>query len=102
MKTDILFKRYIKNDPFQRKEIRFYSIGSKSWFLNGNGHREDGPAIEYASGNKEWYHNDFLHRLDGPAVEWNGGAKDWFYNGKYIDCQDQETFERIIKLKAFW
>jgi len=28
--------------------------GSKEWFLNGQRHREDGPAVEYANGHKEW------------------------------------------------
>ena len=27
------------------------------WRLNGNFHREDGPAIEYANGHKSWYLN---------------------------------------------
>ena len=27
------------------------------WKLNGNLHREDGPAIEYANGTKEWWLN---------------------------------------------
>jgi hypothetical protein len=27
------------------------------WRLNGQLHREHGPAIEYASGNKEWWLN---------------------------------------------
>ena len=29
--------------------------GSKAWMLNGNLHRETGPAIEWANGFKEWY-----------------------------------------------
>jgi len=29
----------------------------KSWYQNGNRHREDGPAIEYANGDKEWWFN---------------------------------------------
>ena len=31
--------------------------GTKSWYLNGKKHREDGPAIEYADGDKSWYLN---------------------------------------------
>ena len=57
MKTAINFKRYIKNDPSQIREIGFYYDGSKEWLLNGNRHREDGPAIEYANGSKEWWLN---------------------------------------------
>ncbi len=29
--------------------------GDKIWYLNGQRHREDGPAIEYADGYKIWY-----------------------------------------------
>jgi len=31
--------------------------GSKCWYLNGDLHREDGPAVEYANGDKYWYLN---------------------------------------------
>ena len=34
--------------------VTVYDSGNKYWFLNGEYHREDGPAIEYASGNKYW------------------------------------------------
>ncbi len=27
------------------------------WYLNGQLHREDGPAVEYISGLKQWYLN---------------------------------------------
>ena len=29
--------------------------GTKYWTLNGEFHREDGPAIEYVNGDKYWY-----------------------------------------------
>jgi hypothetical protein len=29
--------------------------GTKRYYLNGNLHREDGPAIEYSNGNKYYY-----------------------------------------------
>ena len=32
--------------------------GYVAWYLNGQYHREDGPAVEYANGDKEWYLND--------------------------------------------
>jgi hypothetical protein len=31
--------------------------GTKIWYLNGELHREDGPAIEYTKGDKEWWLN---------------------------------------------
>ena len=58
-----------------------YADGSKFWYLNGELHREDGPAIdEY--GSKYWYINGKLHREDGPAIERANGTKEWFLNGE--------------------
>jgi len=31
--------------------------GSKHWYINGERHREDGPAIETSKGIKGWYIN---------------------------------------------
>ena len=58
-----------------------YSNGRKEWWVNGQRHRIDGPAIEGADGSKEWWLNDKLHRTDGPAVELDGGYKEWLLNG---------------------
>ena len=33
-------------------------------------------------GTKRWYVNGEYHREDGPAVEWSDGDKEWFLNGK--------------------
>jgi len=60
------------------------SNGDKHWYLMGKRHREDGPAIEYASGYKEWYLNGNLHREDGPAFEGSNGYKEWYLNGKNL------------------
>ena len=38
-------------------ELKVYSNRDKQWYQNGEFHREDGPAIEYASGRKKWYQN---------------------------------------------
>ena len=56
--------------------------GIKFWYLNGQRHREDGPAVEYIDGYKAWYLNDKLHRKDGPAIEDAGGGKAWYLNGE--------------------
>ena len=37
--------------------VRVYENGSRMWRLNGQRHREDGPAIEWADGTKSWYLN---------------------------------------------
>ena len=76
-------------------------FGDKEWYLNGNLHREDGPAVEYISGTKYWYINGLLHREDGPACEYFHGIKEWYYQGKFIDCKNHQEFLRIVKLMAF-
>ncbi|MDE1834271.1 MAG: hypothetical protein KGH64_02950 [Candidatus Micrarchaeota archaeon] len=58
--------------------------GGKVWYLNGQRHRADGPAIEYASGHKAWYLNGQCHRTDGPAVELANGGKVWYLNGQQV------------------
>jgi len=76
--------------------------GNKYWILNGQYHREDGPAIEYTSGSKFWYSHGKLHRLDGPAIEYYNGYKLWYYHDKRVNCSSQEEFERLINLKVLW
>jgi len=56
--------------------------GTKSWYLNGRLHREDGPAVERVDGGKWWYLNGRLHREDGPAIEYSSGTKSWYLNDK--------------------
>ena len=58
--------------------------GTKYWYLNGKSHREDGPAVEYPSGTKFWYINGQRHREDGPAVEYANGTKIWWLNDKKL------------------
>jgi ribosomal protein L21E len=56
--------------------------GKKYWYLNGQRHREDGPAVECANGHKSWHLNGQRHREDGPAVECANGTKEWYLNGQ--------------------
>ena len=39
-------------------EMKVDSDGRKYWVLNGDYHREDGPAIEDSDGSKWWFLND--------------------------------------------
>jgi hypothetical protein len=56
-------------------EVKVYTNGDKYWYLNGERHREGGPAIEGANGTKYWYLNseklteeEFNERM-APTVE---------------------------------
>ena len=62
------------------------------WYKEGNLHREDGPAIEYADGTKYWYKNNLLHREDAPAIEYANGNKYWYKSGK-IHREDGPAIE---------
>ena len=59
--------------------------GARCYYnTNGQLHRENGPAIEYADGSKSWYKNDQYHRTDGPAIDWTRGRKAWYINGEEL------------------
>ena len=68
-------------------EMTVSSDGSKLWILNGDYHREDGPAVERSKGSKFWYLNGKLHREDGPAVEYDDGTKYWYLHGEEVTWQ---------------
>jgi len=68
--------------------VNVYDDGTTEWCLNGNAHREDGPAVEFADGQKYWYLNGKAHREDGPAVEFADGGKFWYLDGKRITEQE--------------
>ena len=85
-----------------KNKLEIDNYGHKRWYLNGQYHREDGPAVESPNGDKWWYINSQLHREDGPAIEYIDGTKYWYLNGKQIDCKTNEEFLRLVKLKAFW
>ena len=57
--------------------------GNRLWFVNGKHHRDGGlPSIEYDNGNNEWWVDDNLHRDGGlPAIEYDG-YKAWYVSGQ--------------------
>ena len=66
----------------EMKKIQFdiYPDGTQCWYLNGDLHREDGPAKIFLDGSQFWYLNDKLHREDGPAVIYSNSTQFWFLN----------------------
>jgi hypothetical protein len=81
----------------QTYTVKINDDGNKEWYLNGERHRVDGPAIEWADGHKEWWLNGKLHREDGPAVEWADGTKEWWLNGEEYteaDWKNRVEFEK--------
>jgi len=77
--------------------VRVYADGHKAWYLNGELHREDGPAAECANGDKFWYLNGNLHREDGPAIEYASGKLGWYLNNK--PCTEAEFKKKMAPAK---
>ena len=70
--------------------------GDKSWYLNGNRHREDGPAIEYKNGSKSWYLSGNKHREEGPAIEWADGDKSWYLSGRNYGKKEPDNWIELV------
>lgn len=56
--------------------------GVEEWWINGELHREDGPAHTNTNGTMVWYHYGLKHRIDGPAFIWDDGDTEWWLNGE--------------------
>jgi hypothetical protein len=61
-------------------------------------HRDDGPAIIWDTFSCEYYQHGKLHRLDGPARHFRY-VDEWYIDGERIDCNSNEEFLRIVKMK---
>ena len=72
--------------------VKVHNSGRKYWFLNGQLHREYGPAVEQTDGYKAWFKHGDLHREDGPAIEHPNGSKYWFLNGKHLTKREWEKW----------
>ena len=61
-----------------------WADGGKRWYVDGKPHRIDGPAVEWSGGHKSWYVYGKRHRTDGPTLEWDDGHKSWYVDGKRL------------------
>ena len=90
-----------KEIPQNYTGIVEYPNGSKCWYLNGEYHRTDGPAIEWSNEIKYWFLNGKRHRTDGPAVQDINGTKEWWTNGK-LHRTNGPAVEQINGYKAWY
>ena len=85
MKQMILWKNSgVYSEEVLGTEEEFLAIEefySKEWWLNGERHRENGPAKVWSSGDQAWYRNGKFHRDGGPAIIWSNGYQEWYKNG---------------------
>jgi len=56
--------------------------------------------VEWANGDKFWYLNGNLHRVDGPAVERTNGVKEYWINWERVSKEAQEVLYAMYKLKG--
>ena len=71
--------------------------GSRCWYLNGEIHRENGPAVETYDGSRYWWLNDKQHREDGPAIEYADGSRCWYLDG--VKYTEEEFNKKTAKVK---
>lgn len=86
--------------------------GSKYWRLNGQFHREDGPAVETSLGVTVWYFHGVIHREGGPALKYWDGRRYWYLNGllhredgpaiEHIDGHEEWTLRGNSYKKEWW
>ena len=76
------------------KVPRIDEQGNKRWFnKDGKLHRDnDLPAAEMTNGYKAWYIDGERHRNNGPAVVYQNGSVKWYMNGKNLE--HSETLAR--------
>lgn len=76
--------------------------GDKFWRdKNGEFHREDGPAIEFANGDVKWYRHGVIHRDGGPAYQDSKGAEVWYSNGK-VHREDGPAMISSSRSHKYW
>ncbi len=83
-------------DLLAKPDIRVNEHGTKRYYVNGQFHREDGPAVEYTNGTKEYYVNGKRHREGGPAIEHPDGSKDYYLNGNLYPKEDYYKQQVVI------
>lgn len=59
-----------------------WADGGQEWWQHGEMHRDDGPSMEYIDGTKAWHQGGALHRDDGPALKGRDGTTYWYQHGQ--------------------
>jgi hypothetical protein len=62
--------------------IAIDELGNRRYYLHGQLHRINGPAVEYIDGDKFWFIKGLYHREDGPACIRVSGYIEWALNGR--------------------
>ena len=107
IKSDASCKEWFLNGELHRENgpALEYINGDKYWYTHGKVHREAGPAVEFANGDNFWYINNKLHREDGPAIEYSDRGKEWYFNGIFYGINNKFTnksWKRFVKTLIFY
>ena len=78
-----------KRKEFYKNGLQYYFVqqdnGTKEYYdFCGRPHNVDGPAISYSNGDYEYWIHGERHRKDGPAVV-IGDQQYWFKFGSFIN-----------------
>ena len=86
---------------YEESQMEVDQSGTKRWKnKQGQLHRRNGPAVEYADGTKRWYFDGLLHCEVGPAIEYAGGDQSWYINGlKYSTKAKWKEAKQRLDLK---
>ena len=63
--------------------VKIYKTGRQEWLLDGQLHKEDGPAVIHGD-YRAWYLNGKRHKEDDPAIIFSNGDKEYWINGKQL------------------
>jgi hypothetical protein len=71
--------------------------GDARYRLDGQLHREDGPAIDNVNGYQEYWQHGQLHREDGPAIISPLGRKEWWAKGKCTKVKWPDGIDELLR-----
>jgi hypothetical protein len=75
-------------------------LGNKHYYLDGD---PEYKYVVYTNGDRAYFKDTrLLHNETGPAYITANGKEYWYLNDEMIDCETQQEFESIMKLKVFW
>lgn len=94
MEANMIMKLGYKKELYDSTELKTYIMkdirdgfytdasGCKRWYVNGQLHREDGPAFISGNNTQYWFQYGLYHRLDGPAIIYTKGSPSWYIKGR--------------------
>lgn len=81
---------------------RSYSDDLEVYYINGDFHREDGPAAKRTNGEEMWCLNGKFHRVDGPAVKLCTGIESYYLNNLCFSKLEYKITSILLKINMFY